>query len=151
MTFDDRTDSSATDPAATADAPTPAAATILVCSSCRGADGADDRPRPGHLLAEAARAANEDAGIRIVEIECLGNCKRRLSAALLCEGAWSYVFGDLAVENGADLVAGAKLFQTSENGLMPWRGRPECLKRGLVSRLPPATAIALAATQKDPS
>ncbi|RWE72603.1 MAG: DUF1636 domain-containing protein, partial [Mesorhizobium sp.] len=33
--------------------------------------------------------------------------------------------------------AGAKLFATSTDGLIPWRGRPDSLKRGLVARIPP--------------
>ncbi|TIR77126.1 MAG: flagellar hook-associated protein FlgK [Mesorhizobium sp.] len=59
------------------------------------------------------------------------------SAALLRDGCWSYVFGDLETTSGADLVTGAKLFATSTDGLIPWRGRPDSLKRGLVARLPP--------------
>ena len=82
-----------------------------------------------------------DHGIAVAEVECLGNCKRRLSAALLKSGAWSYVFGDLAIDSGADLVAGARLFATSVDGLLPWRGRPDSLKRGLVARIPPLALI----------
>ena len=84
-----------------------------------------------------ARAAAGGTGIGVREVECLGNCKRRLSAAILRDGCWSYVFGDLTATSGADLVAGAKLFATSTDGLMPWRGRPDALKRGLVARIPP--------------
>jgi predicted metal-binding protein len=115
--------------------------TIIVCSSCRGEDGSDDRPRPGERLAEATKAANQDAEIHVVATECLGNCKRRLSAALVKDGGWSYVFGDLVIENAGDLVEGARLFQTSDNGLIPWRGRPDCLKRGLISRIPPLSML----------
>nr|WP_235911711.1 DUF1636 family protein [Mesorhizobium xinjiangense] len=114
---------------------------MLVCSSCRDASGSDARPRPGERLAENARRHADGHDVRIVPIECLGNCKRRLSAAFVMDGAWSYVFGDLAVDNGGDLVAAAQLFQTTENGLLPWRGRPDCLKRGLVSRLPPISSL----------
>ena len=103
--------------------------------------GSDAEPRPGKLLAAATRDAAAPHGIPVAEIECLGNCKRRLSAALLKSGAWSYVFGDLAVDSGADLVAGARLFATSADGLLPWRGRPDSLKRGLVARIPPLALI----------
>ena len=51
------------------------------------------------------------------------------------------MFGDLATDSGADLVAGARLFATSTDGLLPWRGRPDSLKRGLVARIPPITLI----------
>ncbi|MDX8524042.1 DUF1636 family protein [Mesorhizobium sp. MSK_1335] len=111
--------------------------TIIVCSSCRNEIGSDAHPRAGALLAEDTRQAASGEGLRVRTVECLGNCKRRLSAALLRDGCWSYVFGDLNTASGADLVAGAKLFATSADGLIPWRGRPDSLKRGLVARIPP--------------
>jgi len=118
----------------------PAGVTVVVCATCRDESGSDAHPRAGLLLAEDARRAaarDPQAEIRVRTVECLGNCKRRLSAALLRDGCWSYVFGDLTPESGEDLVAGAKLFAASQDGLIPWRGRPDSLKRGLVARIPP--------------
>ena len=60
---------------------------------------------------------------------------------MLRDGCWSYVFGDLTPDSGPDLITGAKLFSTSSDGLIPWRGRPDSLKRGLVARIPPLTAL----------
>lgn len=121
-----------------------AGVTILVCRTCRDESGSDALPRPGQLLADETRRLAAACDIPVAEVECLGNCKRRLSAALLRDGCWSYVFGDLTAESGADLVAGAQLFATSEDGLLPWRGRPDSLKRGLVARIPPLTSIGTA-------
>lgn len=115
--------------------------TILVCRTCRDSTGSDAFPRPGALLAAAARDAAAAHAIPVAEIECLGNCKRRLSAALIKQGAWNYVFGDLTTDSAADLVDGAMLFATSTDGLLPWRGRPDSLKRGLVARIPPLSLI----------
>ncbi len=114
--------------------------TIVVCASCRDETGSDAHPRAGAILAANTRAAAGDA-ISVRQVECLGNCKRRLSAAILRDGCWSYVFGDLTTGSGHDLVAGAKLFATSTDGLIPWRGRPDSLKRGLVARIPPLDAL----------
>lgn len=111
--------------------------TVIICASCRDETGSDAHPRAGELLAEDTRNAASGEDIRVRTVECLGNCKRRLSAAILRDGCWSYVFGDLTTASGADLVAGAKLFATSTDGLIPWRGRPDSLKRGLVARIPP--------------
>lgn len=113
------------------------AVTIVVCSSCRDETGSDVHPRAGHLLGVATSRAAAAPDIAVRQVECLGNCKRRLSAALLRDGCWSYVFGDLTADNADDLVAGARLFATSTDGLLPWRGRPDSLKRGLVARIPP--------------
>lgn len=129
-----------TNPALSAETDTPsqhAAVTILVCSTCRDETGSDAHPRAGALLADDTRSAAADDNIRVLAVECLGNCKRRLSAAMLRDGAWSYVFGDLTPASGADLVAGARLFAGSTDGLIPWRGRPDSLKRGLIARIPP--------------
>ncbi|TPK86476.1 DUF1636 family protein [Mesorhizobium sp. B2-4-17] len=111
--------------------------TVIVCASCRDETGSDAHPRAGELLAQDTRRAAASERVRVRTVECLGNCKRRLSAAILRDGCWSYVFGDLTTGSGADLVTGAKLFATSSDGLIPWRGRPDSLKRGLVARIPP--------------
>ena len=134
-------DQTAYPPATTSEHSAEGSVTLVVCTSCRDATGSDIRPRPGERLAEAVRDLAEGAGIAVRDIECLGNCKRRLSAALLRDGCWSYVFGDLTIDNAADLVAGAELFATSADGLLPWRGRPDCLKRGLVARIPPRSLL----------
>jgi predicted metal-binding protein len=114
----------------------PSAVTVVVCTSCRDETGSDAHPRAGAILARNAKVA-ANGEVRVATVECLGNCKRRLSAAILRENCWSYVFGDLSTDNGLDLVAGAKLFASSSDGLISWRGRPDSLKRGLVARIPP--------------
>jgi predicted metal-binding protein len=117
------------------------AVTLIVCSSCRDETGSDARPRAGEILGDTVRELARSTEITVRQVECLGNCKRRLSAAMLRDGCWSYVFGDLTQENAPDLIAGAALFAASTDSLMPWRGRPDCLKRGLVARLPPASLL----------
>lgn len=114
--------------------------TIVVCATCRDENGSDAHPRAGAALAVRTAAAAPDQ-LRVTTVDCLGNCKRRLSAAILRKGCWSYVFGDLSLESGPDLVAGAKLFAASPDSLIPWRGRPDSLKRGLVARIPPLDIV----------
>ncbi len=116
-------------------------ATIVVCASCRDESGSDAHPRAGEILADDTRAAARGSCVAVREVECLGNCKRRLSAAILRDNCWSYVFGDLTPTSGADLVTGATLFATSTDGILPWRGRPDALKRGLVARIPPLALL----------
>ena len=110
--------------------------TIIVCNSCRLVADPQAEPRPGALLAIDAMRAAAGTGVTVTQVGCLGNCKRGLSAAILRDGCWSYVFGELTPASGDDLVAGAKLFATSEDGFMPFRARPESLKRGLIARVP---------------
>ena len=95
------------------------------------------------LLASACAASVPEGvaveGVAVVGVSCLANCKRALSAAMVRRDGWTYVFGDLAPDSAADLLTGAALLAGSEDGLMPWRGRPDVLKRGMVARIPPLT------------
>jgi predicted metal-binding protein len=117
---------------------TASAITIFVCVTCRGGRPLDVVPVPGEVLAAATARAAEGSGIVVRPIRCLANCNRGLSAAVRRDGAWTYVFGNLDPVGGADaLIEGAKLLAGTPDGLMPWRGRPEPLKRGLVARTPP--------------
>ena len=138
-------------------------ASVLVCITCRAAThptdalattpgtnalgnnalgtnalGADTPPA-GLALAEATAVAAANASdISVQRIRCLGNCSRGPSAAIGCENSWTYVFGGLEpTRDGPSLIIGARLLALAADGIMPWRGRPESLKRGLIARVPP--------------
>ena len=114
------------------------AITIFVCITCRGGRPLDLVPVPGAVLAEATARAAAGTAITVRRVRCLANCNRGLSAAVRRDGAWTYVFGFLDCASGARaLIDGARLFAHAPDGLMPWRGRPEALKRGLIARTPP--------------
>jgi predicted metal-binding protein len=121
-----------TDPAVPTDA-----ATVYVCITCRHPGGPENEPRPGAILAAATAKAAEGSGVVIKPVRCLANCTRGLSAAVRCNGCWTYVFGGLDVACGPALVDGARLLACATDGIMPWRGRPQALKRGLIARVPP--------------
>jgi predicted metal-binding protein len=119
-----------------------ASAVIYVCTTCRRSHDPEDYPRPGASLAEATIRAAENSGIAVQPLRCLANCKRGCTAVLRrtdpSAPAWTYVFGHLDPAADAQaLVQGAKLLAGSADGLMPWRGRPDALKRGLIARVPP--------------
>ena len=112
--------------------------TIYVCITCRRASDPEDGVRPGLLFARATARAAEGTGVAVRRVRCLANCNRALSAAIRRDGAWTYVFGGLDPDKDAGaLIQGARLFARASDGLMPWRGRPEILKRGLIARVPP--------------
>jgi predicted metal-binding protein len=112
-------------------------ATVYVCITCRRTGEPEVDPRPGAILAAATAKAAEDTGVVVQQVQCLANCTRGPSAAIRCNGSWTYVFGQLDVVSGPALVEGARLLAGAADGLMPWRGRPEALKRGLIARVPP--------------
>jgi predicted metal-binding protein len=112
--------------------------TVYVCVTCRRPGDPEDGPRPGLKLARETALAADGTGVAVCEIECLANCSRSLSAALRCHGSWTYIFGGLEAGRDAKaLIEGAQLLARAEDGLLPWRGRPDILKRGLIARTPP--------------
>ena len=117
---------------------TAAPTTIYVCITCRRPDDSEAFPRPGATLARMTARAAEGTSIIVKRVRCLANCPRGLSACIRRHEGWSYIFGGLAAfADGAALVEGARLLASSSDGLMPWRGRPAALKRGLIARVPP--------------
>jgi predicted metal-binding protein len=118
------------------------AMTVYVCITCRRASDPEDGVRPGLMLARETACAAQGTGVTVRQVRCLANCSRALSAAIRREGSWTYIFGGLdETRDASALIEGARLFAGAADGLMPWRGRPEILKRGLIARVPPIDFI----------
>ncbi|WP_246658413.1 DUF1636 family protein [Rhizobium sp. FKY42] len=113
---------------------------VYVCETCRSGQEAADAPRDGAVLADRAKSLFAE-GVEIRSVACLANCKRALSASIQSANGWSYVFGDLTTDAAEDLLEGARLLAGSTDGLMPWKGRPHALKRGMIARIPPLQPI----------
>src|SRR5262249_50762092 len=124
------------DPTTLADGAAPTA-TVYVCITCRRAGEPESEPPPGKMLADATAQAAQGTDICVRRVRCLANCTRGPSAAMRCNGSWTYIFGSLDLEGAAALIAGARLLAAAPDGILPWRGRPDALKRGLIARVPP--------------
>jgi len=111
--------------------------TLFVCVSCR--DGGDADARPGALLLEALRARLDERNLAIAvePVECLAVCKRPATIAFAGAGKWTYVIGDLDGEHVDELIDSAQSFAATGNGIVAWKDRPACFKKGVVSRTPP--------------
>lgn len=110
--------------------------TLHVCQTCRREGDDPAAPRQGAKLRDELAAEVPD-WIDLVPVDCLGNCRRSCSVALSAPGAWTYVFGDLDAGSVGDILTAAGLMRDTIDGLMPWRGRPESFKRGMIARIPP--------------
>jgi predicted metal-binding protein len=119
------------------------AAIVYVCITCRRAGEPETEPRPGAVLAAATANAAQGTEIHVQPVRCLANCTRGPSAAIRCNDSWSYVFGGLDVACAGALIEGARMLARAADGLLPWRGRPEALKRGLIARVPPLDFVEL--------
>lgn len=125
-------DSAVTKSAALADAPI-----IYVCVTCRPVGEPDSAMRPGAILAAATAQAAAGTEVQVRPMRCLANCSRGPSAAMRSNSSWTYVFGGLDVTCAEALVEGARMLARAADGILPWRGRPAPLKRGLIARVPP--------------
>ena len=99
---------------------------------------------PGLFEALGGRLASEP-DIALKAVECLSVCKRPCTVALAAPGKWTYVVGDLDRDlHLEDIVIGARRYAASPDGVVPWRERPLCFRKGVVSRTPPLASVGMA-------
>lgn len=113
---------------------------LLVCTKClRGQDAPENGQRPGEALFAAIRALEQPSGVRVTPVECLQNCDHGCTVALRGGDArWTYVFANVdEVSHPAMILDGAAQYHDTEDGVIPWRARPEHFKRNCVARIPP--------------
>jgi predicted metal-binding protein len=123
---------------------TSATAAIHVCTTCR-AEGEPLEPREaraGARLYAALKTARSENDPDVLAIECFSVCRRPCTVGFSAPGSWTYVYGDFAAETEpAEILAAARLYSESPQGLIPWKQRPKALKKGVVARFPPLPTI----------
>ncbi len=125
-------------PPSLADAPP---TTVLVCINCRRAEDDAEAPRAGALLhAALGHAAGTRDDVRVVPVECLSVCKRPVTIGFAAADKWTYVYGDFDAEAAPAILDAAALYGAASDGLIPWKSRPDALKKGVVARIPPLFA-----------
>jgi predicted metal-binding protein len=108
---------------------------VSVCTTCKTVEGV---PVGAPMLDAVKAALAGAAGVQVRAVQCLSVCKRAASVAVSSTDGYTFIFGDLTTDSGADAVAAfVALYQDSDYGLVPWRQRPEVLRKGTVARLPP--------------
>ncbi len=116
-----------------------AAATLYVCTTCKGIGDFDpDAPRRGAQLLAALLDGPAPQGVTIKGVECLSACDTGCAVALSGVAKWTYVYGRLdPVLHAADVAVGAALYAASADGVVPWRQRPEVFRKQSIARIPP--------------
>ncbi|MFT3687938.1 DUF1636 family protein [Paenirhodobacter sp.] len=115
----------------------PGTVTLVVCTTCRlpGADPA--APRDGARLSDALTAQ----GVPHRQQACLSACARGCAVALCAPGKFTYVQGGLDPERDIpDLLAYATDYARAPDGIVPWRSRPEVIRKNTIARIPPLEA-----------
>ena len=113
---------------------------LLVCIKCkRGTDVTEEGERPGTALFDKLAARDMPEGVALTAVECLQNCESGCSVAMRGGDArWTYVYGNLHEASDTDLlIDGIALYRDTNDGLIPWRQRPEHFKRNCIARIPP--------------
>ena len=113
---------------------------LLVCTTCRMGMRTDvEGPRPGMRLYNDLAESDLPEGVTLKPVECLSNCGEGCSVVLRSEGKWTYVYGRFDPDNGAlgTILDGTTKYHASDDGLVPWRERPEHFRKNCIARIPP--------------
>ena len=119
-------------------------AELVVCTTCRlpgraptaegGAGAANEPLRDGERLSRALSAA----GIDHRRQECLSACSRGCVVVLRGPQRWTYVQGALDPDHHmSDLLAMIRSYGAAPDGVVPWRQRPEIIRKNTIARIPP--------------
>ncbi len=116
-------------------------AELHICLTCRaGEETPEGCDRPGARLYAALQAAGAAPGITLRPVRCLSACSNGCAVALTRRGAWAYVYGHMAEADAPEILRGAALYAASADGVVPWRDRPEILRKRSLARIPPLEA-----------
>ncbi len=112
---------------------------VLVCTKCRrGLPVEEGETRPGQQLFDNLTAQGLPDGVTLKSVECLSNCSQGCSMVLRGNGKWTYVYGNLHETSHLDAIAeGVERYAQSEDGIVPWRERPEHFRKNCIARIPP--------------
>ncbi len=123
--------------------------TLFVCSTCATVwkDGKPQGKSGGEFFLEELQqqfnAWELQAQFTLQTVKCLSACSRACAVAFAAENKYTYLFGDLPhqpetlPEVAAAVLDCAEIYYQKETGLMAWSERPEALKNGVISRIPP--------------
>ena len=107
---------------------------LVVCTTCRR-PGADPlTPSDGMRLSEALAAR----GVPHDRQECFSACERSCVVVFRGPGRWTYVQGSLDPDLHSDDVAEmARAYAATPDGIVPWRSRPDVIRKHTIARIPP--------------
>ncbi len=109
-------------------------AELVVCTTCRLPGALPDAPRDGARLSDALAAQ----GIAHRQQECLSACTRGCAVVFRGPGRWTYVQGALDPDRHLpDLLEMIRAYARAPDGVVPWRQRPEVIRKNTIARIPP--------------
>lgn len=107
---------------------------LVVCTTCRLPGSDPEAPRDGAQLSEALTAA----GVPHRRQECFSACARGCAVVFRGPRRWTYVQGALDPNRHLDdLVTMWQAYGASTDGVVPWRTRPDIIRKNTIARIPP--------------
>jgi predicted metal-binding protein len=111
---------------------------ISVCIWCRSAGVERENAEGKAMFGAIAKAAEGYSGIVVRPTQCLSVCDRVCTVSISGEDKYTFLFGDLDPEKDASAVVEmAEACAAMDHGFVPWKERPECLRKGIIARVPP--------------
>lgn len=117
---------------------------LLVCKSCSFSPTQRDymgKSGGFHLLNQLLNLSQKwalQSEFVIQEVNCLSACKRLCAVAFTVLNKTTLIFGDLPpLKSAAAVIELGEQYYSSNNGIVPRQKRPEILKKGILSQIPP--------------
>jgi predicted metal-binding protein len=127
---------------------------LFVCTSCASIWKSGQRigKSGGQAMLEQLSQLHQDWELcrefPVRSVECMSACSHPCAVAFTAEGKHTYLFGDLSHDpetftaTAIAILDCAHKYYYADDGLLPWAERPEPLKKGVLARIPPLSAVA---------
>ncbi|MCA6575511.1 MAG: DUF1636 domain-containing protein [Pseudanabaena sp.] len=122
---------------------------LFVCTTCASnwLDGQKIGISGGEMLLKEISQLHHDWDRRsqftIRPVSCMSACSHACVVTFASEGKYSYLFGDLPIDNdnilktASAILSCAELYSDRVDGMLSWKERPAPLKSGVIARIPP--------------
>jgi predicted metal-binding protein len=109
---------------------------LIVCSTCRGPDGATGG---GAALLKALLRLGRalETEVAVETMACLWSCGAGASVQLRAPGKIGYVMGGFAAADASDILAFATAYAATEDGDVPFDQWPKGVLGHFIARIPP--------------
>jgi predicted metal-binding protein len=122
--------------------------TLFVCTACASRrDGQKLEESGGQRLLNSISQLHQDWPLhdhfQVQPVKCMGVCHRECTIALSCAGKFSYIFGDLRVDEtnlestATAILHYARQYHDRQDGAVAFGDRDPLFKNGSVARIPP--------------
>ena len=110
---------------------------LVACTTCRLPGALPDAPRDGARLSAALAAK----GVHHRQQECLSVCTRGCAVVFRGPGRRTCVRGAPDPDRHlSDLLEIIRTHAQAPDGMVPWRRRPEIIRKNTIARIPPLEA-----------